>query len=141
MTDWDADSPRLRENLIVVLHTIRDAARRRDVLTVETARDWHRHSMFGLVAPAAEYVGGFRGENTGRKLKQCRVTVGGIQATPPSQVARDLRTTTARPKLCVARCSKSSCTPRAFRFLRSVRLDFRSLATLCRGLSKPFGRV
>ena len=55
-----ADSNRLfRSNLAKVLGRVRDEALRRDPLTVEVARGWHRGIMEGLVSPDPELVGRF----------------------------------------------------------------------------------
>ena len=62
MPDWDADSARLTANLKTILQTARDAARRRDALSSETARSWQAAVMEGLVVPDPHYVGRFRGE-------------------------------------------------------------------------------
>ncbi len=62
MADWDADSAQLEQNLLIVLETIRDNARRRTALSLETARQWHAESLRDLAVPDARYVGGFRGE-------------------------------------------------------------------------------
>jgi Fic family protein len=62
MDDWDADSAQLEQNLLIALETIRDNARRRTALSLETARQWHAESLRDLAVPDARYVGGFRGE-------------------------------------------------------------------------------
>lgn len=87
MADWDADSPRLRRNLIHVLRDARDRAIRRDLPTVEDARRWQRDSMAGLDAPDERYVGRFRGE---AGLESTRVWVGGREGAAPADVAREL---------------------------------------------------
>jgi len=74
MADWDADSAQLEQNLRSVLETIRDDARRRTVLSVETARQWHEDTLRGLAVPDLRYIGRFRGE-TG--LEKVQVHVGG----------------------------------------------------------------
>ena len=48
MADWDANSPRLTENLVGVLRGARAAAFRRDAPSPEDARVWHRDMMAGL---------------------------------------------------------------------------------------------
>ena len=87
MADWDANSPRLRQNLIHVLRDARDRATRRDVPTVEDARGWQRDSMAGLDVPDAKYVGRFRGEPG---LETTRVWVGAREGTAPADVADEL---------------------------------------------------
>jgi hypothetical protein len=62
MADWDADSPQLRQNLKTVLRRIRDDARRRDLPTVEAARQWHVAIMRSLDVPDPRFAGRFRGE-------------------------------------------------------------------------------
>ena len=103
MAGWDTDSPQLRENLVGTMRRIRDAARRRDVLTVAVGREWHHQIMAGLHVPVPEYVGGFRGEDNRKpsdgghaksgssKLKNCRVTIGSAEGVPPSEVAGQLQ--------------------------------------------------
>ena len=89
MADWDADSPRLLNNLTEVLRDARDRAVRRDVPTVEDARRWQRDTMAGLDAPDAKYVGRFRGEPG---LDTTRVWVGSHEGAPPGKVAEELAT-------------------------------------------------
>jgi Fic/DOC family len=62
MADWDASSPELENNLRQVLEEIRDAARRRETPTVESARHWQAETVRNLNVPDARYVGAFRGE-------------------------------------------------------------------------------
>jgi len=89
VADWDADSPRLRQNLVAVLRDARDRASRREVPTVEDARRWQRHTMAGLKAPDQKYVGHFRGESG---LETTRVWVDGREGPPPASVAAELAT-------------------------------------------------
>ena len=84
MADWDADSPRLRQNLVGVLRDVRDRAARRDVPAVEDARRWQRDTMAGLKVPDKKYPGRFRGEPG---LETTRVWVGGDEGAPPERVA------------------------------------------------------
>ena len=88
MADWDADSPRLRRNLIGVLRDARDRALRRDVPALEDLRRWHRDAMAGLAIPAPGLLGRFRGE-TG--LESARVKVGSLEGVAPGEVAEELR--------------------------------------------------
>ena len=87
MADWDADSPRLRQNLAQVLLDIRDRALRRDVASLEAARQWQSDTMAGLEVAQPEYVGRFRGE---RGVRTKRVAVCSIEAVLPGDVARQL---------------------------------------------------
>lgn len=87
MADWDADSPRLRQNLINVLRDVRKRAVRRDQPTVEDARRWHRGVMTGLRVPDGKYRGRFRGE---RGLETPRVWIGAHEGVGPAGVARAL---------------------------------------------------
>jgi Fic family protein len=89
VADWDADSRRLRQNLINVLRDARERALGRDQPTVEDARRWHRGMMSGLRAPDGKYRGRFRGE---RGLETTRVWIGGRQGVGPAGVARVLAT-------------------------------------------------
>ena len=88
MADWDEDGPRLRENLVRVLRGIRDCAQRREVPTLEAARQWQGDSMAGLEVPNPEYVGRFRGE---RGLKSTRVRIGSFEGARPAGVAGQLK--------------------------------------------------
>lgn len=62
MPDWDADSPQLRQNLGSLLRAIREAARRREPLSLASARQWHQEILKGLTVPDPSAVGVFRGE-------------------------------------------------------------------------------
>ncbi|MPZ21578.1 MAG: hypothetical protein GEV06_27355 [Luteitalea sp.] len=73
MPDWDADSPRLQQNLRSVLRRIRDSARARELPTVEAARSWHAEMLTGLDLPGMRYAGAFRGE---AGLEHAEVRVG-----------------------------------------------------------------
>jgi hypothetical protein len=87
MADWDADSPRLRKNLTLVLRDVRDRAVRRDLPVIEDARRWQLHTMAGLAVPLATSVGRFRGEPG---LETTRVWIGAHEGVPPRQIAREL---------------------------------------------------
>lgn len=87
MTDWDEDSPRLRQNLKQVLRQIRDCAQRRETPTLESARQWQTDTLAGLLAPKPAYVGRFRGEPG---VKSVQVVVAGAQGVLPAQVAGQL---------------------------------------------------
>jgi len=77
MADWDADSAQLEQNLLIALETIRDNARRRTTLSLETARQWHAESLRG----------GFRGEPG---LEKVQVHVGGRFGVAARDVASAL---------------------------------------------------
>ena len=62
MADWDADGPRLRANLEVVLEDISRWADQRDKVAVVTIRRWHRQALTGLDVPDPRFIGRFRGE-------------------------------------------------------------------------------
>jgi fido (protein-threonine AMPylation protein) len=87
MADWDADSAQLEQNLLIALETIRDNARRRTALSLETARQWHAESLRDLAVPDARYVGGFRGEPG---LEKVQVHVGGRFGVAARDVASAL---------------------------------------------------
>jgi hypothetical protein len=87
VADWDADSPRLRQNLINVLRDARERALRRDQPTAADARRWHRGVMTGLRVPHVKYRGRFRGE---RGLETTRVWIGAREGVAPADVARAL---------------------------------------------------
>ena len=83
MADWDANSPRLTENLVGVLRRARAAAFRRDAPSLEDARVWHRDMMAGLRVPRPSHVGRFRGE---AGLDTYRVRVGVHKGVAPDDV-------------------------------------------------------
>jgi Fic family protein len=87
MADWDADSAQLEQNLRRVLETIRDDARRRAVLSLETARHWHAETLRGLVVPNPRYVGRFRGEPG---LEKVQAHVGGRFGVAAREVTTSL---------------------------------------------------
>jgi len=88
VADWDADSPRLGRNLTQVLQAVRDSANRRDVPTIEAARQWQWETMAGLDVPDVKYVGRFRGE---QGLETTGVRIGLHEGVPPSKVAEELK--------------------------------------------------
>src|SRR5689334_17838764 len=88
MAGWDEDSPQLFENLTTLLREIRDGAKRRDALTLESALRWHRNAMAGLEVPFPECVGKYRGQ---AGLSKVRVRIGAVDGVPPSQVAAQLK--------------------------------------------------
>ncbi len=83
MADWDANSPRLTENLVGVLRRVRAAAFRRDAPSLEDARVWRRDMMAGLRVPHPLHVGRFRGE---AGLETYRVRVGANKGVAPADV-------------------------------------------------------
>lgn len=87
MADWDANSAPLEQNLLRVLETIRDNARRRTVLSVETARRWHAETLRNLTVPNPRYVGRFRGEPG---LEKVQVHIGGQFGVAARDVASAL---------------------------------------------------
>lgn len=87
MADWDANSPRLRQNLVSVLRDARDRALRRDQPTIEDARRWQRDSMRGLAVPDDKYRGRLRGEEG---LETTRVWIEGREGVAPADVAAAL---------------------------------------------------
>lgn len=87
MADWDEDSAQLRSNLTQVLRDVRDSAVRRDLPTVEAARNWQANTMAGLEVPDATYVGRFRGEPG---LENTRVWIDATEGVAPAQVASEL---------------------------------------------------
>ena len=89
MPDWDADSPRLRQNLAAVLSDIEAASFVRAIPTTGLARQWQRRTMAGLGVPRREFVGRFRGEPG---LEQIEVAVGGMPGVPSGLVDAALAT-------------------------------------------------
>jgi len=87
MHDWDADNPILGQNLAVLLRRIRVEARRRDQLSLSSARNWHGEIMRGLAVPNAAMVGGFRGE---AGLHDIEVRIGRHRGIAPANVAQAL---------------------------------------------------
>jgi hypothetical protein len=87
VADWDANSPRLRQNLIEVLRDVRDRSVRREVPTVDDARRWQRDTMAGLDVPDEHFVGRFRGEPG---LENTRVWIGVREGVGPGTVASEL---------------------------------------------------
>ncbi|KAF0095811.1 MAG: filamentation induced By CAMP protein Fic [Puniceicoccaceae bacterium 5H] len=83
MPDWDEDSPQLRDNLRALLRAIRDAARRREALSVETIREWHRLMLDRLTPPNPHWSGAFRGEPG---LEGIEVRVGRGHGLPAKKV-------------------------------------------------------
>ncbi len=88
MPDWDADSPRLRNNLASVLSRIRGAARRRKQPAVEAARAWHKDMMKGLGVPDPGFVGKFRGEPG---IEKRNVIIGDNHGVAAEEVAAALK--------------------------------------------------
>ena len=62
MADWDEDSPQLRRNLANLLRQVRDEARERSRLNIESVRAWHESAMRRLSGPMQNMAGRFRGE-------------------------------------------------------------------------------
>lgn len=95
MPDWDQNSPELRKNLQAVLRRIRDDARNRRPLNLETIRKWHRDSMKGLTVPNPAFPGKFRGQPG---LESIRVHVGNHSGTAPEKVEEETKQFTLRLK-------------------------------------------
>lgn len=87
MVDWDDDTPQLRDNLTKVFGRVRDEALRREPLTVEVARGWHRGIMEGLVPPDPQLVGRFRGE---AGLEDYDVRIGDLPGVRSAEVSAEL---------------------------------------------------
>lgn len=88
MPNWDEDSPRLRQNLALILEEIAQAAIERPIPSVEMAKRWQRLFMQGLKAGHPRYVGAFRGEPG---LEKTRARIGGRYGVPPAKVAAELK--------------------------------------------------
>lgn len=88
LPNWDADSPRLRENLTEVLREIVRAAEAREKPSCESARRWQMRFLQGLQVPDKRFVGSFRGEPG---LEQIAVRVGTNYGVEPSAVADELK--------------------------------------------------
>ncbi|MFH1500031.1 MAG: Fic family protein [Verrucomicrobiota bacterium] len=86
MPDWDADSPRLRKNLIKVLTGIRDQACARHMPGLADARRWHREMMAGLTPPDPAMVGRFRGVDP---LSDIEILVGSYPGVAAAQVTAE----------------------------------------------------
>ena len=87
MVDWDDDTPQLRSNLAKVFSRVRDEALRREPLTIEAARGWHRGIMKGLVPPDPKLVGRFRGE---AGLEDYDVRIGDLPGVQAVEVSAEL---------------------------------------------------
>lgn len=83
MADWDADGPRLQQNLVDTLRRVRDFAALRGTVHASDAAAWHGEIMDGLEVPKPESVGRFRGEPG---LEAVHVIVGQHEGVPPDQV-------------------------------------------------------
>jgi hypothetical protein len=86
--NWDEDSPRLRQNLAVILQEILPAAEQRKTPTLETARRWQAVVMDGLDVPNPRFVGAFRGE---AGLETVQVRVGSNYGVDSAHVAEELK--------------------------------------------------
>src|SRR5436190_23357784 len=86
VADWDADSPQLRQNLTRLLEELADQANRREIPTIELAREWQRRLMQGLAAEP-RYVGAFRGEPG---LERTGIKIGRYRGTPAAKVGEEL---------------------------------------------------
>lgn len=88
MSDWDADTPRLKRNLTKVFARLRLAASERATPSVASAKIWQKQTMAGLTVPNAVYVGRFRGEPG---LENCQVRIGSAFGVAPAGVAAELQ--------------------------------------------------
>jgi Fic/DOC family len=86
VADWDASSPKLRQNLVNVLDEITRQAPQRQIPTKELARHWQRSFMEGLKAEP-RYVGAFRGEPG---LERTGVRIGRYYGVSAKEVAGEL---------------------------------------------------
>ena len=87
MAGWDANSPRLSQNLLRILRDIADGSESRRKPAVQTARLWHRQMMDGLNVPVPRYIGRYRGE---AGLEGVEVRVAGRFDVRSDQVADSL---------------------------------------------------
>jgi Fic family protein len=87
MADWDADSPRLTDNLFALLRRLSRQATDRQPPTLDEARSWHAELMAGLEVPNPAYVGRFRGEPS---LETVGVRIGRRFGSPPDDVVDEL---------------------------------------------------
>ena len=87
MPDWDADSPRLTDNLNRLAEELGRQASTRTSLTLEMAKTWHAEIMAGLDVPNADLVGSFRGEPGAETVG---VGIGPYEGVPPNQVNGEL---------------------------------------------------
>lgn len=99
MADWDDDTPQLRSNLAKLLGRVRDGALRREPLTIEIARGWHRDIMEGLVPPDPNLVGRFRGE---AGLEDYNVKIGDLYGVRAAEVSAELVEFDRKLRLAVA---------------------------------------
>lgn len=99
MSDWDDDTPQLRNNLTRLFRRVRDEAFRREPLTIEVARGWQRDIMKGLVPPDPVLIGRFRGE---AGLEKYNVKVGDLPGASASEVPAELAEFDRKLRLAIA---------------------------------------
>jgi len=87
MADWDENSEKLSGNLEHILRALRKESHRRQLPTVEDARQWQHDIMDGLVPEEPHYVGRFRGE---AGLEDIAVIIGSYYGSHPDDVAEEL---------------------------------------------------
>ena len=87
MADWDEDSPRLQRNLKTLLLSARKQTTRREPITLDQIKAWHREMLFGLTSPNPEWVGTFRGE---LGLETIEVKIGNHFGVSAGEVATTL---------------------------------------------------
>src|SRR5690606_4762548 len=97
--DWDADNPRLAQNLVGVLSSVRDEARLRRPLSSESARDWQIRMMQELAVPDPFYVGRFRGEPG---IEHCEVEIARRRGVEACRVRDALATFDVRLRRAIA---------------------------------------
>jgi Fic family protein len=87
MPDWDEESSRLRRNLTNLLRQIRDEARTRQKVSLDSVRHWHKVMLQGLAVPLASMRGRFRGE---RDLEDIEIEIGPHFGVNPGEVASEV---------------------------------------------------
>ncbi|NOY73144.1 MAG: hypothetical protein GXP14_12375 [Gammaproteobacteria bacterium] len=87
MPDWDANSPKLQQNLINTLRAVRDHTVSRNTPGINDAKTWHTSIMAGLRVPEQRFVGKFRGE---QGLQDIGVRIGEHQGVSPAEVLTEL---------------------------------------------------
>lgn len=104
MPNWEEDSPHLGDNLIAALKQAASAAERRDMPTLEAAKNWQKLIMRGLKPPTARFASAFRGEPG---LEKIHVRVGSYYGANPADVAKELREFEARLRVLVSKLDAS----------------------------------
>jgi Fic family protein len=89
MPDWDEDSFQLRRNLTKLLLRIRDEARARQKIGLDSVRLWHKTMLRELTVPHAFMRGRFRGEH---ELEDAEIEIGPHFGVAPDEVASAVAT-------------------------------------------------